>query len=166
MKRNRTIISVAAVLLVALVLAPPVFAQQDAEQLFQSGVYKENVEGDLESAIEIFEGIVKDFPQNRSVAARALLHLGSSYQKLGSQKAEDTYQRLINDFSDQQIAVSEARMRLQKMRYDELANGIQSKDSVPNYRLALDVDVPSAHPVRQRQFDQKMVQCWHKTRLF
>jgi hypothetical protein len=31
--------------------------QQTAEQLYQSGIYKEEVEGELEKAIEIFENI-------------------------------------------------------------------------------------------------------------
>lgn len=153
MKKCKTKIGLVIVFLSTFVLVPPVFAQQDAEQLFQSGVYKANVEGDLESAIEIFERIIRDFPENRSVAAQALLYLGSSFEKLGSQKAENTYQRLIEEYADQLIAVSEARIRLQKMRYDELANGIQSEDSVPDYQLALDADVPSAHPLREKQFD-------------
>ncbi len=128
-------------------------AETSPEELLESGVYKAEVKGELEEAIKIFEQIVKDFPQDRQVSAQALLHLGSSYEKLGNLKAEATYQRLIKEYGDQQIAVSEARIRLQKMRYDELANGIQSKDSLPKYQLALDAHLPIVHPLSKRQFD-------------
>ena len=39
--------------------------QQTAEQLYQSGIYKEEVEGELEKAIEIYEQILADFPENQ-----------------------------------------------------------------------------------------------------
>lgn len=151
MTSYQTIIGAAAFLL--LTVSAPANAQTSPEELLEAGVYKAEVQGDLEGAITIFEQIIAKRPQDRSVTARALLHLGSSYEQLGNQKAEDTYHRLIEDFADQQVAVSEARIRLQKMRYDQLAGGIASTDSAPHYELALDADVPSAHPLRKRQFD-------------
>jgi len=118
----------ALVIALVLIIAPGVMvmAQAGPDELLEAGVYKAEVEGELEAAIEIFEQIIAEHSQNRSVAARALLHLGSSYEKLGSLKAEEAYQRLIGEYSDQPTIVSEARMRLQKMRYRELAEGIQA----------------------------------------
>jgi len=141
------------VLAVTISLAPQLHAQQSAEQLYQSGVYKEEVEGELESAIEIFKQVVENHPQNRPIAAQALLHLGSSYEKLGNLMAQDAYQRLISEFGDQQTIVSEARMRLQEIRYRELAEGIQNKGAGPTYRIALDEDAPGSRPMAWRQYD-------------
>jgi Tol biopolymer transport system component len=151
----KNLLSLAALvaLLVGYVSAASVGAQTSPEGLLESGVYKEEVEGDLEGAIEIFEKIIKDFSDNRAVAARALLHLGSSYEKLGNLKAEDAYRRLIEEYADQPAIVSEARIRLQEIRYRELTEGIQDKGAGPTYRIALDEDVPEVNPMRLRQYD-------------
>jgi len=68
-------------------------AQQSAEQLFQSGLYKEEVKGDLRGAVQIYENILKDFPDNRSVVAKALLQTGLCYEKLGVSGAQKAYRR-------------------------------------------------------------------------
>lgn len=146
--RNRVVIALALSFVVHTVVA----AQTDPEELLQSGVYKEEVEGELEGAIKIFEKIIAEYPQNRPVAAQALLHLGSSYEKLGNLKAEDAYQRLIEEFGDQHSMVSEARMRLQKMRIRELTEGMQERGAGPTYRIALDEDAPQIRPSRQYDF--------------
>ncbi|MFC1475605.1 tetratricopeptide repeat protein [Candidatus Zixiibacteriota bacterium] len=154
---------IACALAVALGMAPRLNAQQSAEQLYQSGVYKEEVEGELESAIEIFKQVVENHPQNRPIAAQALLHLGSSYEKLGNLMAQDAYQRLISEFGDQQAIVTEARMRLQEIRYRELAEGMQSKDTGPSFRIALDEDAPEIRPGRQYDFSPSGDQIVHQT---
>ena len=151
MKKYQIIISLVAVFLITIFAFAN--AKTSPEELLESGVYKAEVKGELQDAIKIFEQILAKHSQNRAVAAQALLHLGSSYQKLGDQKAEGTYQRLISEFGDQRIAVSEARIRLQKIKYDELVNGMQVSDSGPNNRLALDDDSPDVHPLRGNQFD-------------
>jgi len=45
--------------------------QQSAGQLLQSGIYKEEVQGELKEAIEIYETILSTYPENRPVAAKA-----------------------------------------------------------------------------------------------
>ncbi len=149
-KIRNTLVAALVLTLMTSLLAT---AQSNPEELLQSAVYKEEVEGDLEAAIDLFEQIIKTSSQNRVVAAQALLHLGSSFEKLGNLKAEEAYQRLINDFGEQQTMVSEARIRLQKIRYRELAEGIQAQGSGPTYRIALDEDVPGLHPIKPRAYD-------------
>lgn len=141
-----------AALVLTLVTHVIVKAQTDPEELLQSGVYKEEVEGELEGAIKIFEKIIAEHSQNRPVAAQALLHLGLSYEKLGNLKAEDAYQRLIKEFADQHSMVSEARMRLQKMRIRELTEGMQKTGAGPTYRIAID-DMPLNHAMWSRQYN-------------
>ena len=58
-------------------------AQQSAGVLLQSGLYKEDVNGDLEAAIKIYEQVLKESPQDRAVVAKALIQMGGCYEKLG-----------------------------------------------------------------------------------
>ncbi len=99
----------------ALVLASPGEIQQSAEQLYQSGLYKEEVEGELEKAVEIYGRIIKDFPENRPLAAKALYHIGLCYEKLGKQEAKKAYQRLIDEYPGQKQVVALAKERLARL---------------------------------------------------
>ena len=67
-----------------MLLALSGFIPQSAEQLYQSGIYKEDVEGKLEEAIAICKEIIKKYSQNNPVAAKALFHLGLCYEKAGN----------------------------------------------------------------------------------
>jgi Tol biopolymer transport system component len=89
--------------------------QQSAEQLYQSGIYKEDVEGKLEEAITIYQEIIKKYPQNSPVAAKALFHMGLCHEKLGSQEAQKAYQRLIADYPGQKEEVALAKERLAQL---------------------------------------------------
>lgn len=104
------------VLATGLVLASSsvatVFAQQTAEELYQAGLYQEEVQGNLETAIDIYRAILDDFPGSRSVGAKAQLHIGLCYEKLGLQEARQAYRRVIDDFPDHTDEVEVARERL------------------------------------------------------
>ncbi len=114
--RKRTNIKLKCIsgLVFALMLAVTslAYAQQSAGVLLQSGLYKEDVNGDLEAAIAIYERVLKEFPKDRPVAAKALLHIGLCYEKLGKQGAQKAYQRLIEEYTDQHEPVAQARARL------------------------------------------------------
>jgi len=99
----------------AVVILSSAYIQQSAEQLYQSGLYKEEVEGELEKAIEIYERIIKDFPENESTAAKALYHIGMCYEKLGKQEAQKAYQRLIDEYPGQKQEVALAKERLARL---------------------------------------------------
>jgi Tol biopolymer transport system component len=101
-----------------LVVTSSTCAQQSAGVLLQSGLYKENVNGDLEAAIAIYERVLKEFPKERPIAAKALLHIGLCYEKLGKQEAQKAYQRLIKEFADQHNVADQARERLAGMERD------------------------------------------------
>ncbi len=109
MKSRMFLLSVLALSILGLLSGS---IQQTAEQLFQSGIYKEEVEGDLEKAIEVFEQILADFPENKTVAAKALYHMGLCYEKLGNQEARKAYQRLIDEYPSQIQEVNLAKARL------------------------------------------------------
>jgi Tol biopolymer transport system component len=108
--KSRIFLNVFLVLSIFMFLSANI--QQTAEQLYQSGIYKEEVEGDLEKAIAIYEQILKDFPENKSTAAKALYHIGLCYEKLGNQEAKKAYQRLIKEYPGQIQEVNLAKERL------------------------------------------------------
>jgi Tol biopolymer transport system component len=87
-------------------------AQQTAEQLYQSGLYKEEIKGELDAAIKIYETIINKYPENRSVAAKTQLHIGLCYEKLGNEKARKVYELVVREYADQGDAAAQARTRL------------------------------------------------------
>ncbi len=105
------IVLVAAAMIFALALsgAGP---QQSAEQLFKTGLYEEEVAGDLQKAIGIYQDLLKRFPGSREAAAKAQLHIGLCYEKLGTQEAERAFQRVIADYPDRPEEVRAAREKL------------------------------------------------------
>jgi Tol biopolymer transport system component len=103
---------ITAILAFALVSTASAYAQQTAEELYQAGLYQEEVRGDLERAIQLYRDIVAQHGDVRAVAAKALLQLGSCYEKLGRTEATNAYERLLNDYADQSEIAAEARVRL------------------------------------------------------
>jgi len=103
------------------------YAQQSAEVLLQSGLYKEEVNGDLEAAIGIYERVLKEFPRDRSVAAKAQLHIGLCYEKLGTAEARTAYERVVRDFADQSEIVAQARVRLAALGGPGAAGGLVTR---------------------------------------
>ncbi len=112
MRSNRFFI---CVFIVAMVFLSQGFSQQSAEQLFQAGVYQEDVGGDLEKAIAIYERIIKEFPNNRETAAKAQLQIGLCYEKLGLEGALKAYEEVISNYGEQKDVVAKARERLSKL---------------------------------------------------
>jgi len=102
------------VVLVGLLCLLPIClsAQESAQQLLQSALYKQQVEGDLDGAIELFASITERPGQDRAIVARALLQLGLAYETLGSPDAGLTYRNLVRDYPDQGELVAQARERL------------------------------------------------------
>ncbi len=97
------------ILLTVIVLT---YGQTDPQKQLPSAMYEEEVNGDLEKAISLYEAIVRDHSSNRPVAAEALYRLGLSNEKLGNQKASSYYEDLINNYGDQSEKVKLAKTRL------------------------------------------------------
>ena len=135
------ILSVVLALLVAVVLTGD-SQQQSAGQLLQAGLYKEEVQGELDDAIQIYQRILKDFPNDRPVGAKALLRIGLCYEKLGKLEAQKAYRRLIQEFADQPQVVQIARERLQQLDTGLLGAQVTG----PTYRLILGDETPAMGP--------------------
>ena len=83
-----------------------------ARELFQQALYEEEASGDLQAAIGLYRRVVEEFPTERSLAARALVQLGSCFEKLGDDQAREAYERVISDYGDQDEQARVARGRL------------------------------------------------------
>jgi len=108
--KTKSIICVALALVVAFVLAGA--GQQSAEQLYKAGLYEEEVGGNLQKAIGIYQDTLKRFPDNRGIAAMAQLHIGLCYDKLGASEAEKAFQKVLDNYPEQSKAVREAKEKL------------------------------------------------------
>jgi Tol biopolymer transport system component len=99
-------------------LQTPIQAQ-NSQQLFQKGMIQEEGEGNLAKAIDIYNSLVNDVNVDRSIRAKALLHVGICYEKLGNQNARRTYQKLISEYSDQEAIVAEGIEKLNGLKKPE-----------------------------------------------
>ena len=93
-----------------------VLAQESPEMLLQTGIYAEEVQGDLAKALSFFNKIVHKYPDHRSIAANALLHIGFCYEKIGQEKAREAYQKIIDQYPDQRQIAAIARDKLAQIK--------------------------------------------------
>ena len=105
-------IKIATSVLLSLLLGCTHILSQTAEELLPKGIQLEEVNGELEQAIKVYQTIVAEYPENRPVAAKAYIHMGRCYEKLGKQDAQKAYTMVLSDYADQEEMVSEAKARL------------------------------------------------------
>ncbi len=118
MRYGKAVSRFAALVFAALIAAPPLVAQQggQAEVLLQAAMHMEQVEGDLEQAIQLYRELIERHAGNRVVAAKALVYLGRCHEKLGSTEAQRAYDRVLREYGDQTEMVAEARRRLAALK--------------------------------------------------
>jgi Tol biopolymer transport system component len=110
-------------LLLALVLLAavgPAFSQSDPVGpgvRLQAGIEKEEVDGDLKSAMDIYAKIAVETSAPREVRARALLRLAGCEEKLG-REAKHVYEQIVRDYAEQPVA-AQARKRLALIKQQE-----------------------------------------------
>ncbi len=97
---------------------PASISAQNSEKILQQGMMKEEGEGDLDAAIEIYENLANDPNADRAYRAKALLQLGICYEKLGQKKASSTYQKLITEFGDQKDLIAVAKRKLKNLQHE------------------------------------------------
>src|SRR5580698_1778591 len=106
--------------LASLMAVQPAFAQSTpvaAGVRLEAGIEKEDVDGDLKSAMDIYQKIAADMSAPRDVRAKALLRLAGCDEKLGKQ-AEQVYEQIVHDYADQPAA-AKARKRLAALKQQE-----------------------------------------------
>jgi len=84
----------------------------DPGVLLRAAIEKEEVDGDLQGAIDLYKQIIAKYGDNRAIAAKAQLRIGMCYEKLGLKEAQKAYQNVIDKYPDQTEAVKAAREKL------------------------------------------------------
>jgi Tol biopolymer transport system component len=112
MSKTTVVLAGIVVLSAAILAAWSVPQAEDPAVLLRAAIEKEEVDGNLEAAIEQYKHVIKIAGVNRAVAAQALLRLGGCYEKRGPEEARRTYQQLIRDYGEQAKEVAAARQRL------------------------------------------------------
>src|SRR4030043_1959541 len=114
MKLKKSLVPIAMALgLAAAVCAASVLQNSSQHKvLFEKAKFTMETKGDLKGAIELFEEIIKKYPNERDYAAKSQLYIGMCYEKLGKSEARSAYSRLLQDYGDQAQPVKEARSRL------------------------------------------------------
>lgn len=132
----------ASFLALTLIAAGPVRAQT-ASDLFQQGLRRERADGDLKSAIAIYQRLIREHPSDRGIVARALIQLGGAFERMGSAEARAAYERVLRDYPEQPAEASLARTRLAA-----LAAGsrpvVRTDPTVRRIWAGVDVDVLGA----------------------
>jgi Tol biopolymer transport system component len=110
-------IPVLASLLVGLAVicaAWPLGAAQSRPQdvALQAAIRTETIDGNPTAAAEQFKTIIKTYPNDRAVVARALVHLADCYRKMGDAAARDVYARVVKEYPEQRDAVELAQAGL------------------------------------------------------
>ena len=139
--------SIILIVILLLVFTTAAFGQQKGYDLFQKALTKEKAEGDLEGAIEIYKKIVEKFSQDRTLAAKAQLHIGLCYEKLGLSEAERAFQSVLDNFPEQSEVVTLARQKISSLqiakRVIEKGTDDLSLQMIYEYGAYVDLGAPS-----------------------
>lgn len=101
-------------LTLALTLALPA---QTAQELYQRGLVQEHANGNLDEAIGLYSQALKAAGKDRALAAKALLRIAGSREKLGRQaEASSAYAEVVRSYPEQRTEVSAAQERLNQLR--------------------------------------------------
>jgi Tol biopolymer transport system component len=111
---------------------------QTPEQLYQKGLTKEEGEGALQDAINLYNQVADNSNASISLRAKALLHIGMCFEKLGTNEAVKAYQRLVSNFPTQKNEVAIARERLSRLI--QIAEKISEAPLIPKFTK---IDIPT-----------------------
>ncbi|MFZ2053366.1 MAG: tetratricopeptide repeat protein [Candidatus Aminicenantales bacterium] len=111
-KQSKSLFPFCLCVLGLLFLFSSLSSQQTAAEMFEKALYLEEAQGDLQKAIGVYEKILTQYPDDRVVAAKAQLHVGLCYEKLGLEEAQKAFQKVVENYPEQSAAVQVAREKL------------------------------------------------------
>lgn len=88
---------------------------EDPGVMLRSAIEKEEVDGDLQGAIDLYQHIIEKFSSNHRIAAQAQLRIGLCYEKLGEKSiklALEAFQKVVNNYPLQSEEVTAAKEKL------------------------------------------------------
>ena len=112
MNQKKNLVTVILLLAGASFLFSSLVLQETGKELFERALYLEETKVELEKAIEVYKQVVKKFPDERATAAKAQLHIGLCYEKLGLKEAPKAFQKVVDNFPDQAEVVKMAKEKL------------------------------------------------------
>lgn len=103
------------VLLLAAVTSPAAYAKTAAE-LLSEGLYADEVEGNLDKAIGIYQQVIDDASAPRNLVAQALYRQGGVYlKKKQDTEARAAFTKLVDNYSDQTDIVEKVKPILEEL---------------------------------------------------
>ncbi|MBN2272011.1 MAG: tetratricopeptide repeat protein, partial [Sedimentisphaerales bacterium] len=104
-----------SLLLVVFAVAAPASAER-ASVLLQEGLYAEEIEGDLDGAIKIYQKVITNAAELEQAAAQAMYRIGICYAKKGDKaKAAEYFGKLITEHPGQEVLAAKAQEQLTKL---------------------------------------------------
>jgi len=92
-------------------------AAQNAQELYQRGLVQEHSNGNLTEAIKLYSQAAKAAGKDRALAAKALIRLAGSEEKLGHQaEAANAYAEVVRAYPEQRAEAATAQDRLNQLR--------------------------------------------------
>ena len=83
--------------------------------LFEKAKFTMETKGDLKGAINLFNEIIKKYPDEREYAAKSQLYIGLCYEKLGLKQAiqaQEAFKMVVDNYPEQTEAVKVAKEKL------------------------------------------------------
>jgi tetratricopeptide (TPR) repeat protein len=115
--------SLLLIAIVFLVMACGAALAASTGELLQQGLYAEEVEGNIDSAIKSYQQVIDNKSAPRNHVAQALYRQGMCYLKTGDeQSARAALEKLVTEYADQNEIVEKARPSLEDlMNFDPAA---------------------------------------------
>jgi HEAT repeat protein len=109
--------SITIIFLLAVGLLASVASAKTVSVLLQEGLYAEEIEGDLDAAIKIYEQVISESKKAQRDAAHATYRIGMCHLKKGEKtKAAEYFQNIISDFPGQKVLAKKAQKQLDKIK--------------------------------------------------
>jgi Tol biopolymer transport system component len=119
MNRKKEFIPILIIFLSALIFTASGFQNSsDHKVLFEKAKYTMETKGDLSGAIELFQEVIQNYPDERDYAAKSQYYVGLCFEKLGqtqSEQAKDAFQKVVDNYPEQKETVYMAREKLMKL---------------------------------------------------
>ena len=109
----RTLKTIMAGIVLTAILQVCIATAAPTSELLQKGLYAEEVEGNMDSAIKIYGEVIKKADAPRNHIAQALYRQGMCYLKVKDEQAARTsLEKLVNEYADQTEMVQKAQAAL------------------------------------------------------
>lgn len=106
---------VAILFLVLVIVVPLAFCKTASEKL-QEGLFAEEVEGDLDAAIEAYGQVINDESASRALVAQAMYRQGMCYYKRKQEnKTIALFEKIKSDYADQQNIIEKVEPILSEL---------------------------------------------------